>query len=96
MSDLISRQAAIIALANNRCGNDEWDFAVTHDVETVKKLPSVTPQPEVIRCNDCKHWTNNIGDSRLRDNYCNEAAHGFHYRCGGDDYCSYAERMTNE
>lgn len=26
------------------------------------------------------------------DNYCNEAAHGFYYRCSGDDFCSYAER----
>lgn len=44
MSDLISRQSTIIALANNRCGNDEWDLAVTHDVETVKKIPSVEPE----------------------------------------------------
>jgi len=42
--DCISRQAAIIALAHNRCGNDEWDLAVTNDVETVKKLPSVEPE----------------------------------------------------
>ena len=48
MSDLISRQAAIVALANNRCGNDEWDLAVTHDVETIKKIPSVDPE----KCSD--------------------------------------------
>lgn len=44
MSDIISRQTAIVALANNRCGNDEWDLAVTHDVETIKKIPSVDPE----------------------------------------------------
>ena len=43
-SDTISREAAIVALANNRCGNDEWDLAVTHDVETIKKIPSVEPE----------------------------------------------------
>ena len=44
VGDLISRQAAIVALANNRCGNDEWDLAVTHDVETIKKIPSAEPE----------------------------------------------------
>ena len=53
-------------------------------------MPSA--QQEIIQCKDCKHWTNNIGDSELRDNYCNEKAHGFYYRCSGDDYCSFAER----
>ena len=43
MSDLISREAAVVALANNRCGNDEQDLAVTHDVETIKKIPAVEP-----------------------------------------------------
>ena len=53
-------------------------------------------QTEIIYCEDCKHWTNNIGDSELRDNYCNEPVHGFHYRCSGDDFCSYAKRRTDD
>lgn len=43
-TDLISRKSAIVAIANNRCGNDEWDLAVTHDVETIKRIPSVNTE----------------------------------------------------
>ena len=72
------------------------------DLERVKKELGNTPitvlpaQPEIIRCKDCKHWTNNIGDSKLRDNYCNDEAHGLYYQCSEDDYCSFAERRTDE
>ena len=62
--------------------------------EVTGELPSA--QPEIIRCKDCKHWTNNIGDSKLKDNYCNDEAHGFYYQCSEDDYCSFAERRTDE
>ena len=58
--------------------------------------PCDKPQQEIIRCKDCKHWTNNIGNSELRDNYCNEETHGFYYQCSGDDYCSFAERKTDD
>ena len=92
MSDLISRQAAIDALSTITMyeGSIPFDTAVMR----IKELPSA--QPELIRCKDCKHWTNNIGDSKLRDNYCNDEAHGFYYQCSEDDYCSFAERRTDE
>lgn len=60
----------------------------------LSKLPSA--QPEIIRCKDCKHWSNNSGDLKLRDNYCNEAMHGFYYQCSGDDFCSKAERRDED
>ena len=94
MSDLISRQAAIDALKNrwkktrNYEGNGD-DIAEECELY-LKQVPSA--QPEIIHCRDCKHWTNNVNDSELRDNFCNEAVHGFYYRCSGDDYCSFAER----
>lgn len=81
-----------------KCGAtmDELSTRAQQTIEAaIATLPPVTPQPEVIRCKDCKHWTNNIGNSELRDNYCNEEAHGFYYRCSGDDYCSFAERRTD-
>ena len=90
MSDLISRQAAIDELDKGAWGV-EWDKTLAKAM--IESLPSA--QPEIIYCKDCKHWTNNIGDSELRDNYCNEVAHGFYYRCNGDDFCSRAERRDN-
>jgi hypothetical protein len=85
--DCISRQA-VLAIAGDSCYKDTREFC-----DEIKELPPV--QPEIIRCKDCKHWTNNIGDSELRDNYCNEKTHGFYYRCSGDDYCSFAERIND-
>ena len=109
MSDLISRQAAIAALMNSELGswnNDDYERGARaqhlDDVAAIKSVPSVRKkrkppaQPEIIRSKDCKHWTNNIGDSKLRDNYCNDEAHGFYYQCSEDDYCSFAERRTDE
>jgi len=55
---------------------------------------AIEDAPGIIRCRDCKHWTNNIRDSDLRENYCDEKMHGFSYQCNGDDYCSRAERKT--
>ena len=83
-SDTIYRQAAL----------DCVTYDVESTVERIKELPSAKPQ--IIRCKECKHWTNNIGDSNLRDDFCNEAVHGFYYRCSGDDYCSKAERRTDD
>lgn len=43
-NDLISRQAAILQLSHNKCGNDENDIAVEHDIETIIALPSAQPE----------------------------------------------------
>ena len=43
-SDCISRQAAILQLSHNKCGNDENDIAVQHDIETIRKLPPAQPE----------------------------------------------------
>ncbi len=52
MSDLISRQAAIDEIRKCRF--------VVDAIEKIKGLQSA--QSEIIRCKDCKYWTNNIGD----------------------------------
>ena len=75
--------------------NEEGKTAFRMAIESLElfgnseHLPSA--QLEIIRCKDCKHWTNNIGDYKLRDNYCNEEAHGNYYQCSEDDYCSFAD-----
>lgn len=47
---------------------------------------------EVIRCKQCKHFTDNIGDRNLRDGYCNRKEVGSFCKVkdDGTDYCSYA------
>lgn len=44
MSDLISKQAAILQLSHNKCGNDENDIAVQHDIETIRAMPAARPE----------------------------------------------------
>ena len=107
-TDLIRRSEVVEAIDNidwyhqndngdmvSGASNEHQAWYKADDVySALESVPSA--QPEIIRCKDCKHWTNNIGDSELRDNYCNEAAHGFYYRCSGDDFCSMAGRRSNE
>lgn len=81
-------------LISKRSTTERLIIAKTLLESVLQDMP--TAEPEIIRCKDCKHWTTNIGDSELRDNYCNEAMHGFYYRCSGDDFCSRAERRTND
>lgn len=47
MSDYISREAGIIALAHRKCGNDEYDIAVQDCIETLKQLPAADARPVV-------------------------------------------------
>ena len=78
MDELISRQAAILQLSHNKCGNEEWDIAVQHDIETITQLPSA--QSEIVRCKDCK-WKQGAECVRFAD-----------VRPFPDDFCSRAER----
>jgi hypothetical protein len=99
-SDTIYRQNAIDAIRamqTYKLGAGD-DMLLIDQAEAQTELMMLpTAQQEIIHCRDCKHWTNNIGDSELRDNYCDEEVHhGFYYRCSGDDYYSYAERKTND
>jgi hypothetical protein len=48
--DCISRQGAIIQLSHNKTGGDDCDVIIQKDIETIKALPSVTPQPKT------GHW----------------------------------------
>lgn len=45
--DVISRRKAILQLSHNKCGNEEWDIAVQHDIETITQLPSAQPDFDI-------------------------------------------------
>ena len=50
MNDLINRQAAIDALAEE-AEREPWNYSPHDAIATIKALPSA--QPEIIRCRDC-------------------------------------------
>ena len=97
--DTISRQAAVEACYNG------WNKDYRGIAQDIKDLPSAQPevlacgegeliaQPEIIRCNDCKHWTQTTGNMRgfgLGDcDYINAKL----VNCNG--FCSWAERRTD-
>ena len=83
MDDLISRQAAIDAI-----------FGRSHEIIKMRigNLPSA--QPDIIRCNSCKHWTQSTGKMKGYGlGRCD-----FHdvdlVTCNG--FCYWAERRTDE
>ncbi|MBR2554310.1 MAG: hypothetical protein IKE94_05545 [Aeriscardovia sp.] len=80
--DAISRQAAIVQLSHNKNGDDDCDVIIQRDVETIKALPSVTPQQRTGRWID-----SHIPESMLCE--CSECgftcgAYSFNYcpNCG--------------
>ena len=79
MNDLISRQAAIDEI-------DEWIKAFRENVhkesaadarfirDGIIQLPSA--QPEITRCKDCEHWTNDdcpFAWGKVEDAFCSYA-----------------------
>lgn len=64
-------------------------IVVTSDFydEMTRRLPSA--QPDIVRCKDCKYWGIH---KRLNIPWCRE----MHIDRGADDFCSYAERRTDE
>lgn len=48
--DAISRDKAIVQLSHNKTGDDDCDVIIQKDIETLKSLPPITPQP----CEDAK------------------------------------------
>ena len=86
MSDLISRQAAIDMLEMYPFVEYE-EYAEAREV--VNRLPSA--QPEIIRCRDCRYYQdNNNGYPHMNCKWdANETP-------DEDDFCSGAERRTDE
>lgn len=100
MSDLISRQAAIDALRvaywdkNIQSAKGDpciVDAMTDWAIRQIKALPSA--QPEIIRCNSCKYWTQSTGEMKGYGlGRCD-----FHdadlVACNG--FCYWAERRTD-
>lgn len=88
--DTISRQAAIDTVKNTRkfCDTNNIDDFYDLLIEAFAVLPSA--QPEIIHCRECQH--------HRRDNtgcyYCVRKDYG--YGWGLNDFCSDAERRTDE
>ena len=82
MNDLISRQAAIEAVAEAMRGLPVVCIDIAE--EAIKQLPPA--QPEIIRCRECKFAS---GDSRI----CMKFGHS---PIGELDFCAWAERRTDE
>jgi transcriptional regulator with XRE-family HTH domain len=94
--DCIERQAAIDVLEERLQANGYSNVALVSEfnrsIGYLMRLPSA--QPEIIRCNDCKHWTQTTGNMRgfgLGDcDYINAKL----VNCNG--FCYWAERRTDE
>lgn len=103
MDDLISRQAAIDALCSvcgYDCDKSEFIYNAPQDEQVIlcpehyvlTQLPSA--QPEIIRCNACKHWNQTSGETKgFGLGECDFHDAKF-VTCNG--YCYWAERRTDE
>lgn len=90
MSDLIDRQEAIELLLKWADGYSYIETPTEAAVEAFKKLPSA--EPEIIHCRDCKYASPN-------GEYGCKAYHFKLYEkheMQADDFCSRAERRTDE
>lgn len=89
--DCVDRKAVLKRLTDisyNHCKTEGEAEVIGLAKTMVSVMPSV--QPEIIRCRDCKHGKGDIFD---RGWWC-ELHPSFDV--DGDDYCSYAERRTDE
>lgn len=88
-TDTISRQVAINALhdeiVRRRIDEDTCDDGTLDEFDTEAILRRLPPaQPEIIRCEDCKHWSR----ESICDGFCSEDC----MRHDEEFYCGYAEK----
>ena len=81
---------ALIAWTDNYCVDEK--FTVAHFANMVRDMP--TAQPEIIRCKDCEHWRERkyLKTTKRYVHFCRFNA----IYTEADDYCSKAERRTDE
>ena len=91
--DTISRQAAIDMAVDMYNGGGIVQATYSDIGKALVKFLNLVPsaQPEIVRCKDCKcgDWYTAIDGNRYC--YCMETGNGGRTE---DDYCSYAERIT--
>lgn len=102
MDDTISRKAAIDAL------RDEFKRTPTTAIRAMEALNSLpSAQPEIIYCKDCKHFVREDYDEYTPNGFYNtyfsafcdkhwDKEQGEYIDVKMDDYCSFAERRTDE
>lgn len=99
-TEMKSRQDALKELIDDAVAMDNWEmydglsraFSVFVEAKlTLDAMPTVDAVP-VVRCMECKRWTNPIPIEMKKDGY------GY---CGGlwtnthkDDFCAWGERRT--
>ena len=87
--DVIYRQAAIDAIEKMNIPEDMCVFEILSHIEVeIATLPPA--QQEVIRCKDCKYYKTKFC---ALDTWTNEITI---YKAQPDDYCSKAERRTDD
>ena len=81
--DVISRQATIVQLSHNKNGDDDCDVIIQKDIETIKALPPVNPQPKT------GHWIYKIyGGFHEQGNwYCSHCDYRYNYGNGHAKFC---------
>ena len=90
--DLISRQAVIEI---NRSYHGQMPNEVNHRIwKEINELPSA--QPEIIHCRDCKHWREGAVYMYCDKLFGMGVLDAYDYMTDEDDYCSRAERRTDE
>lgn len=90
MSDLISRQMAIDVVG-------DWIYNpedLRYHKDVINSIPAA--QPEIVRCKDCKHWREGTAFSYCDKLYGMGVLDALDYMVAEDDYCSMAERRTDE
>lgn len=100
MSDLISRQAAIDKI-NERQRKLIYCFGFENDVVKIMNIAKSiiiaipSAQPETVRCKNCVNWI--PGYITEQDNFIPPKCGKYQQMVGhsSDDYCSFAERITD-
>lgn len=75
---------------NTLTGNDAR-IKILQSYKTIENLPAADVQ-EVVRCKDCKMYTDNIDDPNLRKGFCDRIAWQCYDRRNPDDFCNYGVR----
>lgn len=85
--DAISRQDAIRLAEQGQIQGFEWQF------KKLVTLPPITPQPEIVRCSQCKYAE--VADSEdSQDGYTCQFHRGSIWFSGS--YCSWGERRDKQ
>lgn len=58
--------------------------------------PNFKIDKPVVRCKDCKYFTNNIADENLRKNFCDRIQINCFHSVKENDYCSYGTKVDED